>query len=332
MPDRPPPVRAQRSAWLDQIVDQLPLVQRRTLEQAQRAHERLLQQHERLLQALAAGVPRPADAPFRWLKEPRGALNAVVCLLAAPLRQGQVPRATAWMARQHLAVGHRVLLILGTADLHATPVVDPALLSGLAGVLLRSNWGADLGAWAQAHHLLRDRLDPRRLVLLNDELVGPIDETRFDQLWARIDGLTADVIGFTEASRPHRHLRRDALLFGREAWLAGHVGRMLDSILAFDDPALMFEVHESRLTRQLQHAGLRCEALFPLDLHAPTADPALPPAPAWARLLDQGFPYVRQTVLRDHATEVAGAPLGAGAPRDVKDAIADVSRSRRASA
>jgi hypothetical protein len=310
----------QARQWRRQLKDQMPYVRRRQFDRA-------LQRFDHLADVLAAGVRRPSEAAWRWQREPVAPLNAVVCLLAAYQRGSTLAPALVWLATQYLALGHRVVLVLNTDEVARPLQIDDAFAARFAGILVRQNTGYDFGAWAHAHALLRDRLDPRKLVLANDSVVGPLDETAFDHLWDRIESSTADLVGLTESLRPLRHLQSYCLVFGREAWLGGHVSRFLDDVLAFDDKGLVIAIYESRLTRRLQHAGLRCEAVYPSLSRDPVAFNDT--IDRWRELLDQGFPFVKASVLREEPDAVLAHAAVQAAPAPVREILADVSRSRR---
>jgi hypothetical protein len=316
-----------KTPWYEPLRRQVPLVHRRALEEA-------LARHEQLLQTLADGVRQPHEAEARWLKEPGRSLNAVVCLVSARAQGRRLPSAVNWLLQQHVGLGHRVVLVLGLRDPHnALPDLPAALVQRLSGVLLRRELGGDLGAWSHAHHLLRDRLDPRRLALINDRWIGPLDEDDFDTLWRRVEASTADAIGYTElpdSTGVARYLRADALVFGREAWLGGHASRLLDDVLAFDDPQWQHEIYEQRWTRRLKLAGLRCEALFSslegASEAAPSvalagADAGAPPEAEWSHLLAQGFPFVHRQALRQASEQLRLHPMLKSAPMELRGAL-----------
>jgi hypothetical protein len=60
---------------------------------------------------------------------------------------------------------------------------------------------------------------------------------------------------------------------------------------------LVIDAYETSLTRQLERAGLRAEALFPPLYDEPRSGDAT--TSRWRELLDAGFPFVKASLLRD---------------------------------
>lgn len=306
-------------AWIDRLLRRVerhsPFVRRRT-------YQRSLDRFERLADALAHGVRRPHEVLHRWLIEPTAPLDGTVCLFAAFQRRDDLSPPVACLLRALVARGVQVVLVVGTDDAARPLVLPPDLGASLAGVLVRANHGGDFGAWSHAHALLRDRLDPRHLLLANDSLVGPLDDEAFERVWQDALNCGADVVGLTESLRPQRHLHSHFLLFGRAAWLGGSLRRFLDQVITFDDKALVVAVYETRLTPRMLLAGLEVKTLFAAD---PSDDvPVNDAIDRWDALLEAGFPFVKANVVRNDPAAVLAHPVVLRAAPAVRAMLADV--------
>lgn len=265
-----------------------------------REYRLLVERYESATAALAE-LPAPAaQAAMRTLHQ-RERRSDELCLFVS---HGVTPSPKNHVVH-HLQLfstaGFDVVLILNT-DL------DPGLFecaTGLAdhclAVHVRENVGLDFGAWAHAAQRVPDVEAYRRVVLVNDSIVGPASQAAFASMLSRIRASAADVVGLTESLVARRHLQSFLLAFQHGA-LAGRGGasafvRLMGSVRNLPTKELVIDVYETRVTEMFRAQGLRCEALFPaLSPDTLGTDDTIR---HWERLMALGFPYVKASVLRN---------------------------------
>jgi lipopolysaccharide biosynthesis protein len=277
-------------SWRRRLKAGLPYVRRRE-------HRVLQRKYADLIAALDGQAPPASSAAWRWLQPVEGELEGEVCLFVAFTEQPHLKAHVADHVAFLAAAGLAVVLVVNT-DLPADAlVIDPALRARTRGIAARANAGYDFGAWAHALALLPPTPRWRRLFLVNDSMVGPLDAGAFERLLARIRGSAADVVGLTEALLPRRHLQSYFLVFGPRA-LQGGVARLFARVRNWPAKLQVIDVHETRLTELLEAEGLRTEALFPsLSGDALSSDDT---SLRWAELVERGLPYLKTRVVEAH--------------------------------
>jgi len=278
--------------WRRGLKSHLPYVRRRE-------HAKVLRKYELLTTSLGMGLRR-ADAAQIVARKPCAApLSGDVCLFLSYHPGPALKPHVATHLEHLLAQGLTVVLVLNTPLAPGDIAIDPRLQERLAGVYVRENTGFDFAGWAHVHGLLRPLLDPERLFLVNDSIVGPLDAASFAALIARVRASRADVIGLTEALAPTRHLQSFFLVFARRA--LPELARFFADVLCFDDKGTVIDVYETQLTLRAQDAGLACEALFPALSDDPWAsnDTYF----RWPELIRAGFPYIKTSVLAEQGDD-----------------------------
>ncbi len=273
--------------WRRMAKSKLPYVRRRV-------HRKLERSRDELANAVLAGLPRASAAHIHIAKDLHRPLDGDVCLFVSYAAVASLkPHVVAHLS-QLMDAGVEVALAINT-DLPLSSVQLPAeLLHRLAACVVRQNLGLDFAAWAHAHELFADRLRPRRLMLVNDSIVGPLDPGAFRSLLQRARASDADVIGLTENFDPRYHLQSFFLVFNTGA--LGPLRAVFEQLVNLPTKDLVIDVYETRLTLHLAAQGLRCIALFPTPArsrHAPPNDTDL----RWSALIDAGFPFVKASVL-----------------------------------
>jgi lipopolysaccharide biosynthesis protein len=171
-------------------------------------------------------------------------------------------------------------------------IIDADLVERLSGCLIRANSGFDFAAWAHAYSLLEIPQTCKRLYLVNDSLVGPLQPASYVSMIARIRGSTADLVGLTENSEPQPHLQSQFLVVTQRLLRSEVFGRLMRGIVNMPTKEGVIQQYETQITRFLRAHGFGCEAVFPRlgqgdddTIHN------------WAQLIEQGFPFVRTRVL-----------------------------------
>ena len=275
-------------AWRRNFKAKLPFVRRRE-------HRILQRKYGDLIDALGWTAPAATQARLQAIKPTVQPLIGEVCLFVSFASSPRLKRHVHRHVQNLLRVGVQVILILNT-DLPASAfALDAELTSQLSGVFVRENTGFDFAAWAHVLSLCEGIDRWTRLYLVNDSIVGPINEPDFDRLIERIRASNADVVGLTENRSPMRHVQSFFLVLNVVALRNPIVQHTFSSMRSLPSKAQVIDVYETRLTQVLTHHGLRCEALFqPLSDDPYSAnDTSL----RWAELIHAGFPYIKSSVL-----------------------------------
>ena len=188
--------------------------------------------------------------------------------------------------------GIAVVLIVNTPHASEQLIIDADLVERLSGCLIRANSGFDFAAWAHAYSLLAIPQTCKRLYLVNDSLVGPLQPASYVSMIARIRGSTADLVGLTEHNEPQPHLQSPFLVVTQRLLRSEVFGRLMRGIVNMPTNEGVIFQYETQITRFLRAHGFRCEAVFPRlgqgdddTIHN------------WVRLIEQGFPFVRTQIL-----------------------------------
>jgi hypothetical protein len=172
-----------------------------------RQYRKALQRQAALVASLAWQAPPAHSARIEAQQPLASALQGETCLFVSHALQPQLKAHVQHHITQLLDAGIAVVLVINT-DLLATEIHIPAaLLTRLSGVLVRENLGFDFAAWAHAWGLLPQREGITRLYLANDSIVGPLSDTDFLRMLARMRTANADLIGLTQALGPTPHLQ-----------------------------------------------------------------------------------------------------------------------------
>jgi lipopolysaccharide biosynthesis protein len=280
--------------WRRALKAKLPYVRRRDYGNLQR-------RHDALIEAIDVGATPAASAQLQVVKPLAQPLRGELCLFVSFADQPQLKTHVAEHVRHLIGADIQVILVVNT-DLPATAVqVDPELSRYLAAILVRENVGFDFGAWAQAWSLLEHKQAISRLYLVNDSIVGPLNDRHFARMLDRVRNASADVIGLTECLAPRRHLQSYFLVFGAAALRSDAMQGLFQRVMNWPDKSQVIEIYESRLTALLESAGLNCEALFPSLWGDPASSDDT--STRWAELVAQGFPYLKTRTVARHATD-----------------------------
>ncbi len=181
-----------------------------------------------------------------------------------------------------------ILLVAGEAGL-----VEAAAAGPLAGLYARANAGFDFAAWAHLLKLLPELWDAPGLYLLNDSVIGPLGETAYSAMMARIRASAADVVGLTE-SREHRwHLQSYFLFLRVTALRHAQIQAFFNAVRIVQDKQAVIDDYEVALAGEAVAAGLKVEALFRKGAET---NPTLF---AWRDLLADGFPFLKASVVTE---------------------------------
>ena len=247
-----------------------------------------------LAQRPQPGIPRTvwgaaADAEIRCLKEPSfdGELALFVTYSPDGWLKPHVRRYVDSLRREGIAVALIVSTDMGWKFRNSD------LLSSVDGLFVRQNKGFDFAAWAHVLQLRPETGHATILYLVNDSLIGPIDQTKVAEILRRIRASKADVIGLTENRERGWHLQSYFLAFKPRALHSTAFASFIERIVCYEDKLDVIADYELRFATDFKRAGLDCEPIF----RAP--DARNPTTYHWKQLIDSGFPFVKAELFQD---------------------------------
>jgi lipopolysaccharide biosynthesis protein len=185
-----------------------------------------------------------------------------------------------------------VLIVAADREFHEP---DSGLTGLLDGLYVRQNVGYDFAAWA---HVLRENPALLRvdiLYLINDSMVGPLNQERFARLLERVRSSNSDVVGLTDSYERGWHIQSYFLALKCAALKSPALSSFIAGVKNLSEKRAVVNAYETRLAPSLQAAGLCCEALFPASrAHNPSLA-------EWRALIGSGLPFVKVVALRNSA-------------------------------
>ncbi|KTD53532.1 Rhamnan synthesis protein F [Legionella santicrucis] len=164
------------------------------------------------------------------------------------------------------------------------------------GVFVRQNSGFDFAAWAHIFYEYPQLYNVKMLYLLNDSIIGPTNNDLFQKLIERIRQSSAGFIGLTDnfnEYRSPRHFQSYFLVLKAPALSSQIFQKFVRSIVPYKNKNNAIVNYETQLTHRLEHGGVHCEVIFPSKT---MYDPTLF---HWRTLLDEGFPFLKVSVIQD---------------------------------
>jgi lipopolysaccharide biosynthesis protein len=172
---------------------------------------------------------------------------------------------------------------------------DESLLGLVDGLYVRQNIGYDFAAWA---HLLREHpalLDADILYLINDSMVGPLNEDKFRDLLGRVRSSKCDLVGLTDGYEYGWHIQSYFIALTAAALTSPALRAFMMNVKSLASKLDVVMAYETRFASALQQAGLRCEVLFPARK---AGNPSLLD---WRALIRAGLPFVKVAALQDQS-------------------------------
>jgi lipopolysaccharide biosynthesis protein/GT2 family glycosyltransferase len=246
----------------------------------------------------AAGGPASADSSF--IGE---VTDVTLFCLKSPRPQGEIALVVTHSPdgrlkphiRQYLAAlqrqGIRVVLIVAS-DVPFEGK-DAALFALLEGLYVRQNVGFDFAAWA---HVLRDNpelFSVDVLYLINDSVIGPLNERKLEHVLQRLRISSSDAIGLTDNYERGWHLQSYFLALKPRALASDALRKFFLGVKNLSEKQHVINEYEVCLTPSLGAAEMSCEALFPASRSHNTS------LLEWKNLITAGLPFVKIAALRD---------------------------------
>ena len=207
-----------------------------------------------------------------------------------------------------------ILIVAGASE------VDATAAGPLAGLYVRANAGFDFAAWAHVLKLLPALWDAPGLYLLNDSVIGPVGEEPYQAMMRRVRASPADLVGLTESRERGWHLQSYFLFLRSGALRHARIQAFFNAVRTVEDKQAVIDGYEVALAGEAVEAGLKVETLFEKGAQA---NPTLF---AWKRLLAEGFPFLKASVVtgRHDTVDSSGwreALLAAGADPGLGEAL-----------
>ncbi|MEO1001878.1 MAG: rhamnan synthesis F family protein [Cyanobacteria bacterium J06638_7] len=158
-------------------------------------------------------------------------------------------------------------------------------------VLIRENEGYDFGSWkAGIETCWGDVLQASQLILTNDSCYGPVVD--FEDLFQRLKGSAADVVGLTEVSSIRPHLQSYFIAY-RSTVVRSPVFRVFwEEIGLWNDKLALVTALEVAWMAVLERLGFSREALYGCGHGNITHT-------HWRELIeDQQFPFIKKELLQ----------------------------------
>jgi len=280
--------------WRLALKARLPFVRRRELDKADQRLTALVE--DILLRSCACDA-----VAISALRTTPGPFSDEVCLFVTCPSNAALKRHVTTHIEHLLDAGIEVILIINT-DLPAAAIqIHDALRDRLAAVLVRANSGYDFAAWAHAWKLTGGLPGCKRLYLINDSIVGPLDTGNFKRIIHRVRASPTDLVGLTDSPNFRFHLQSYFLVVQGSALRSEVFDRFFGNLLCLPTKEHVILLYETRFTAIMQAHGMRCEALFcgPQGVGYTPSDVVH----LWSELILDGFPYIKTSVLKSEAAD-----------------------------
>ena len=198
-----------------------------------------------------------------------------------------------------LDAGIPVVLIVNSDAQTDDLALPETLQSRLSGCVIRENVGFDFAAWAHACALVDLAQVRRRLYLVNDSVVGPLDEAQFRALLAACRGSEEDLVGLTENHAPVYHLQSYFLCVGPRLLHSALFRAVMAGVVNMPTKQDVIDMYETGWTPYFVAHGFRCRALFAQRQTSRRNDDET--LFNWAGLIERGLPFVKTSVVRSTA-------------------------------
>lgn len=265
-----------------------------------------------MLQGMDLGRPAPLTDDD-LVDEARASVVRMKCLKRSPLgmrpialfvtfaANGQikahVPSYVEGLARQ----GIDVVLIVAAPE--PKTILPESLVDICAAVYIRENAGFDFAAWAHVITIEPDVLLAPILYLTNDSIVGPLSQTTFENVITAIAESEEDVVGLTDNRLHAWHLQSFFVAIKHRCLTSEAFQAFWRDVVNWKSKDAVIQAYELTFTARLLAAGFSAKALFPMETKSTFAGNRT--ILDWKGLLDQGFPFVKASLLIGEHRETA---------------------------
>ena len=224
------------------------------------------------------------DARLVVLKSPKPSKQTALVVTHTPT--GQIkPHVLIYLEALKLA-GFSTVVIVASDRVDSTEVEN--LRDRVDGLLVRENGGYDFAAWAHATRHV-DFTSTELLCLANDSLIGPFTPAALQNIMDRVRVSNAQLIGLTDNYEFKHHIQ-SYFLIGKNEGVRVLID-FLGNVYSLESKQEVIMSYELQLLDMFENRGLTGEALFPTkgSVNRTTME--------WRALIEEGFPFVKASVL-----------------------------------
>lgn len=302
--------RARYKRQWKQLLSYTPFVKRRRYEKVVARTEELwrdlLKEQQRTCHELGHLFlvrPSSAGAARYTLARPLQDLPEETCFFVTHAKAPELKPHVVDHVNALIDAGVAVILIANTELDAASIRVPESLAARLSGLVVRENIGYDFAAWAHVYGLA-NRAQLRRLYLINDSVIGPLDIQAYRSMLRRVRNSSADFMGLTYNPHPFDHLQSYYLVFNHALLQSPVLNDLMASIVNMPTKEAVIDSYEIWLTRVLESKGFRSASMFPKLSTEPTITPD-DTLYHWRSLIEIGFPFMKGSVLAKLARDEA---------------------------
>ena len=211
-------------------------------------------------------------------------------------------------------VDNEIAVVLIVAADQRRTAIPESILELCAGVYVRENSGYDFAAWA---HVLAEEgtfLDSEILFLVNDSLIGPLDEREFSKIIATVRESKKDIVGLSDNYHLAWHVQSFFIALKKKC-LSSYVFNLYfqDISVLKEKDAVILE-YELTFSMRMVAAGLSIKTIFPmrkangLDVPGPglTDREHNRTILEWEWMLRGGFPFVKGSLVNGEHQHIFG--------------------------
>lgn len=200
-------------------------------------------------------------------------------------------------------IRNNIEVVLIVAAGQSRTVITQRLLDKCSAVYVRENVGFDFSAWAHIMARTRKVLSSEILYLLNDSIVGPINDLDFSKLLSSIDENPNNIVGLTENYRRCWHIQSFFLAIKKPALSTYGFQQFFSEIVSFETKDEVIERYEIGFSPRMRERGISCGSLF----GRPQGEKLDDTIYNWRALIDRGMPFVKRSLISgDHQDKGGG--------------------------
>ncbi|OLL33002.1 hypothetical protein BTH42_03405 [Burkholderia sp. SRS-W-2-2016] len=170
---------------------------------------------------------------------------------------------------------------------------DALSLDEVDTLVVRENLGFDFAAWAHVLQVQPELFDADTLYLLNDSVIGPLNDSLFEKLLTRVRSAPGDMVGITESWEYEWHIQSFFLALRRRALASPVLQDFLNNVVILPTKHEVIQRYELKFAPTLRAGGISHTVMFPSENrdNRTLFD--------WKNLIEDGFPFVKVMALRD---------------------------------
>ena len=239
------------------------------------------------------------DIPLEIWRHPPPLAGREVCLFMTYTPDGRVRDHVLFYLEAIRRQGLTVIIIVATDGLdHPLP---PAF-DGADGLIVRTNHGWDFAAWAAALTVFPDVWQAQTVILANDSVYGPVDDTALARVIEQVRRSECNLVALTDSHQNWPHLMSYFVGLTRSGLRAEAVRGYWSNVKSIRDKLEVIKAYELTPLAYWRAEGVSFEVLFPTLNDVPKA--VNPTLHRWRDLLDRGFPFLKVQLLRDELDEI----------------------------